>query len=365
MGCLGRGVELVVLGCVVLCVFGFNVDVEHAIIREPDPSQADAMGAFGASVTIHETKGGYSLLVGDPKYTWKGAAVKQGAIFKCTITGDDQCKYETLEQQLTLGPSLISQIITSDQLFGQTLVSSQGNVMACSPLFRVNTTRASDSLYSFYPVGRCLLFDEDLKLQSVYSPTTSKAALRPPDHSYVEGQFGFSAAVRKSDLVVGCPRCFQDTGSGFVDTYENVVNNVINANEQPTIYDAQNDLERGNYLGFSVAVGGFFGVFNAPIVMYALGRPKAENMRGQVVVVRSQLIGAQFQLVIQTAVSGDEVGAMFGYDITVADLNNDGFSDLIVGAPFYGDLRSPNMGRIVAYLSDKQVLFNLQPLMIM
>jgi integrin alpha 3 len=80
-----------------------------------------------------------------------------------------------------------------------------------------------------------------------------------------------------------------------------------------------------------------------------------------VVVVRSQLIGAQFQLVIQTAVSGDEVGAMFGYDITVADLNNDGFSDLIVGAPFYGDLRSPNMGRIVAYLSDKQSKFNEPP----
>ena len=59
MDALRRGVELVVLGCVLLCAFGFNVDTQHAIIREPEGLQAGDMGAFGASVTIHKTKGGH------------------------------------------------------------------------------------------------------------------------------------------------------------------------------------------------------------------------------------------------------------------------------------------------------------------
>ncbi|XP_062517546.1 integrin alpha-8-like [Corticium candelabrum] len=52
------------------------------------------------------------------------------------------------------------------------------------------------------------------------------------------------------------------------------------------------------------------------------------------------------------------VGAMFGYAIAAADLNWDGYSDLIVGAPFYGLFDSPNTGRIVAYLSDKESKFH-------
>ena len=38
------------------------------------------------------------------------------------------------------------------------------------------------------------------------------AAPPSPDPSYIQGQFGFSAALDQSYLVVGCPRCFEDNG---------------------------------------------------------------------------------------------------------------------------------------------------------
>ena len=41
------------------------------------------------------------------------------------------------------------------------------------------------------------------------------------------------------------------------------------------------------------------------------------------------------------------------------------YSDLIVGAPFYGLFDSPNTGRIVAYLSDKEVIIFVYCLFLM
>jgi hypothetical protein len=46
-------------------------------------------------------------------------------------------------------------------------------------------------------------------------------------------------------------------------------------------------------------------------------------------------------------------GEYFGASLLALDINGDRNEDLIVGAPFYSDGRSREIGRIYVYLSDK------------
>ena len=56
-----------------------------------------------------------------------------------------------------------------------------------------------------------------------------------------------------------------------------------------------------------------------------------------------------------THIDGIQIGEYFGASLLSVNLNNDQFSDLIIGAPFYSSKESGDCGRVYIYLSNGNV----------
>ena len=68
----------------------------------------------------------------------------------------------------------------------------------------------------------------------------------------------------------------------------------------------------------------------------------------QVAIINSSTVDP----VIITFLNGHDLGEYFGASLVSGDLNHDGFDDLIVGAPHYGD----DKGKVYIYLGSENVL---------
>jgi integrin alpha 8 len=58
-------------------------------------------------------------------------------------------------------------------------------------------------------------------------------------------------------------------------------------------------------------------------------------------------------------ITGEQIGAYFGYSICVLDIDGDGLDDIVVGSPMYTDFDDPAMkietGRIYVIYQTKRV----------
>ncbi|XP_041672760.1 integrin alpha-3-like isoform X2 [Cheilinus undulatus] len=80
------------------------------------------------------------------------------------------------------------------------------------------------------------------------------------------------------------------------------------------------------------------------------GAPKdnKDDARGSVLLVTKQ---AQNKLVTQQTLRGELVGSYFGNVVATSDLNNDGWNDLLVGAPFYFEHQQGVGGAVYIYMN--------------
>ncbi|CAH1396137.1 unnamed protein product [Nezara viridula] len=123
---------------------------------------------------------------------------------------------------------------------------------------------------------------------------------------------------------------------------------VISTNEDPPSED-------GSYLGYSMAVGDFGGSIPGHEDV-AVGRPRGADLLGQV------LLFTWNTTTIQN-ITGEQIGAYFGYAIASGDIDGDKKDDLIIGAPFYTDLKNNEgkyeTGRVyIIYQGNQVVRFN-------
>jgi hypothetical protein len=120
------------------------------------------------------------------------------------------------------------------------------------------------------------------------------------------------------------------------------------------------DLEIGSYnAGVSSAVGDINGDGKPDIVLggiyYSEGRGK-HLVSGQKIEI---YFGDNMTGIPDVTLNGENQGDKFGNSLTVVDLNNDGYDDIVVGAPYYtppeggwGDLE---IGKIYVYAGGPQV----------
>ncbi|XP_064347198.1 integrin alpha-7 isoform X3 [Camelus dromedarius] len=106
------------------------------------------------------------------------------------------------------------------------------------------------------------------------------------------------------------------------------------------------DLALNSYLGFSIDSGK--ALMRAEELSFVAGAPRA-NHKGAVVILRKD---SASRLVPEVTLSGERLTSGFGYSLAVADLNNDGWTDLIVGAPYFFERQEELGGAVLAVLGD-------------
>uniref|UniRef100_A0A3B5BAJ1 Integrin subunit alpha 7 n=1 Tax=Stegastes partitus TaxID=144197 RepID=A0A3B5BAJ1_9TELE len=334
-------------------VWGFNLDTTHTLHKLGDRGTF-----FGFSLALHQqlTPDPQSwILVGAPQAAGQGRlrGSRPGALFRCPITPEEyDCERVDID-----GDVKRERESKDNQWLGVTVKSQGigGKVVTCAHLYELRQ-RVSKPSETRDPIGRCYVLSEDL---------TERDDLDGGEWKFCEGrpqgheQFGFcqqglsvSFTPDNNFILFGAPGTYNWKGEmrvqlfnqtlldlGYYDDgpYEVADQKQLNAQLIPVPYHS--------YLGFSVDSA--MGIMSLGELTFVAGAPRA-NHTGAVLLLKKDNV---YRLVPQHIFWGEELASSFGYSVATTDLNRDGWTDLIVGAPNFFDRKAEIGGAVYVYLN--------------
>lgn len=121
-------------------------------------------------------------------------------------------------------------------------------------------------------------------------------------------------------------------------------------------YSYKDAEDQGNlYIGYTMQVGS--AILHPRDITIVTGAPRHRHMGA--VFLLSQEGGGDLRR--RQVLEGTQVGAYFGSAIALADLNNDGWQDLLVGAPYYFERKEEVGGAIYVFMNQAGTSFPAQP----
>ncbi|PWA28389.1 hypothetical protein CCH79_00016403 [Gambusia affinis] len=278
------------------------------------------------------------LLVGAPK---EKAVIKNvnetGAVYACPIS-EDPTDCTRMDLVTSTNPSEI----VEDMWLGVTVASQrslkEGRVLACGHRYVKISSGQRGMIGKCYVRSNDLTFDntDDWQIDSYERCNPSK------DHKQ-EGlcNLGISGAITETDVILGATGSYNWKGNVHLsqrdpkpDYYGIVFQKMIE------------DVKKNNiYIGYSVLEERKLLSRDRDTVV--TGSPRDES-KGSV------MLGEQTQTKIQIihTILGEQVGSYFGSSLAVTDLNNDDWNDLIVGAPFYFDRVALRGGAVYVFMNE-------------
>nr|XP_041573461.1 integrin alpha-6 isoform X2 [Taeniopygia guttata] len=121
--------------------------------------------------------------------------------------------------------------------------------------------------------------------------------------------------------------------------------------------DKSVDVMMNSYLGFSLDSGK--GIVSQDEMTFVSGAPRA-NHSGAVVLLKKEK--NQRALSLEHMFEGEGLASSFGYDVAVVDLNSDGWQDIVVGAPQYFDRSGDIGGAVYIYMNRQGKWAGVRPL---
>lgn len=333
--------------------YGFNVDVEKAIVYTGTPGSY-----YGATTEMLTNLEGNWVLVGAPRQNYSGI-IKPGAVYRCPVSTSSTTTPACLMLPIRAAQSPYPANIQSEenQGLGLNMLITNNYLVACSPSWKQTVT-----IDTYYAYGKCsdvpfgsmnTNYNKFFAVPSGLLQTGSKIF-------YMVAEFGFSSAIRSgfgaNGIVMGTPVVYDSTG-GFIYYRESNVANFwdrFNVLEHGSTDSLTTVFRSGAYLGYSIGAGVFGPTVREspssyPIVV--MGAPGFSNNDGTVGAMGIFERISSSALKMQKMIAGKVIGSGFGQSLIVADFNNDNKDDIAVGAPMEGEdeMNKVDVGAVYIY----------------
>uniref|UniRef100_A0A3P9MNT0 Integrin, alpha 3b n=1 Tax=Oryzias latipes TaxID=8090 RepID=A0A3P9MNT0_ORYLA len=321
---------------------GFNLDQRFPVIKEGKTKGS----LFGFSVALHEQTEGsrqHLLLVGAPKEKANGLknVNETGAVYACPMsTTFDDCSRMDLVTQ----PS--SSEMVEGMWLGVTVASqkghSAGRVLMCGHRYAKIVTGGTEEQRRM--IGKCYVRSNDLTLDATdFWQTDSYEVCNPGYDMESEGQcnLGISGGIGYTDVYLGAVGSYTWQGNVHVIWRNPEPENSWEANGK-----AFGELDNRNiYMGYSVLEEQK--LLKRDQYTVVTGAPRFDS-RGSVILGEM----SQAKISLMQLIPGEQVGSYFGSSLAAADLNNDDWNDLIVGAPFYFERQNQIGGAVYIFMNE-------------
>ncbi|KAF0294633.1 Integrin alpha-PS1 [Amphibalanus amphitrite] len=257
---------------------------------------------------------------------------KSGALWKCPLsTRQDDCQQVETDGHydgITLNPPADTEL-KEGQWMGVT-VRSQGpgrKVMVCAHRY-INRGLANEWHWGH---GLCYTLQQNLDFEHEWIPCRNLDVTRQHEQ-YGYCQAGTSGLLTEDDsAVIGMPGPYTWRGTVFA---VNISDNFLQRDKTQyfgPVTASTSPVDKYSYLGMAVAYGTFFP--NLASQSIVAGAPRSQGT-GQVVFFSKERVG-QKTLRYDLIIDGEEHFSQFGYELCADDFDQNGMTDLVVGAPFH------------------------------
>ncbi|XP_069762797.1 integrin alpha-7-like isoform X2 [Narcine bancroftii] len=328
----------------------FNLETTNTIAKE---GERGSLFGFSVALHKQVSPDAQSwILIGAPQARAQSQqhANRTGGLFACPIiTEDDECDQVDIDNDVDL-----QRESKENQWLGVTVKSQGigGKVVTCAHRYEVRQ-RVNQSAETRDMIGRCYVLNQDLRIKDELDGGDWKFCEgRAQGHQrFGYCQQGIAAGFTTDDhyILFGAPGTYNWKGLIFLSTTsssdpDQLVYKTPDPAEKPA--RSPHDVTQHSYLGFSVDSGK--GLIRQNELSVVSGAPRA-NHTGAVVILKKEGVN---RLAPEHILWGEELGSSYGYAVATVDLNSDGWMDLVVGAPYFFDRKEEIGGAVYVYINQ-------------